>query len=97
MLSIIALSLYLKKIVRKGAWPRCLFCGVSYKAWYIGLSLNEQRRSKMKLEHNEFWQTQARGDNDSEYQIYLSCANDGEGNDITTGKPLKTYEEWLNS
>ncbi len=51
----------------------------------------------MKLEHNEFWQTQARGDNDSEYQIYLSCANDGEGNDITTCKPLKTYEEWLNS
>ncbi|MEJ6534002.1 hypothetical protein [Pseudoalteromonas lipolytica] len=51
----------------------------------------------MKLEQNEFWQTKARGDNDSEYQIYLSCANDGEGNDITTGKPLKTYEEWLNS
>jgi hypothetical protein len=43
------------------------------------------------------WQTQARGSNDSEYQIYLSCADDGKGNSIITGKPLKTYEEWLNS
>lgn len=51
----------------------------------------------MKLEYNTDWQTQARGDNDSEYQIYLSCANDGNGLDFTTGKPLKTYDEWLNS
>ena len=43
------------------------------------------------------WQTQARGSNDSEYQIYLSCADDGEGNCIITGKPLKTYDERLNS
>ena len=43
------------------------------------------------------WQTQARGSNDNEYQIYLACADDGNGVDVTTGKPLKTYEEWLNS
>jgi hypothetical protein len=44
------------------------------------------------------WQTQSRGDNDSEYQIYLACANDGNGGDITrNGKPLKTYDQWLNS
>jgi len=43
------------------------------------------------------WQTQARGSNHNEYQIYLACADDGEGNDFTTGKPLKTYDEWLNS
>lgn len=44
------------------------------------------------------WQTQARGTNDQEYQIYLCCANDGKGGDITRGgAPLKTYEEWLNS
>ena len=44
------------------------------------------------------WSTQARGSNDAEYQIYLSCANDGRGGDITRGgKPLKTYDEWLNS
>ena len=51
----------------------------------------------MELEYNEFWQTQARGSNSNEYEIYLSCANDGKGNDVTTGKPLKTFEEWLNS
>ena len=51
----------------------------------------------MQLEQNPFWQTQARGDNDSEYQIYLACADDGKGNDITTGRPLKSYAEWLES
>ena len=49
------------------------------------------------LEYNEFWQTQTRGSNDQEYQIYLDCADDGNGIDVTTGKPLKTYDEWLNS
>ncbi len=49
------------------------------------------------LAYNEFWQTQARGSNDSEYQLYLDFADDGNGLDSTTGKPLKTYEEWLNS
>ena len=50
----------------------------------------------MKLETNELWQTQARGTNDDEYQIYLYFADDGTGLDITTGEPLKTYDEWLN-
>jgi hypothetical protein len=44
------------------------------------------------------WQTRNRGDNDREYEIYLACANDGKGGDITrNGKPLKTYDEWLAS
>lgn len=51
----------------------------------------------MKLEQNTFWQTQARGSNDQEYVLYTELANDGKGNDIITGKPLKTYDEWLNS
>ncbi|MGB0555695.1 MAG: hypothetical protein ACPGJW_00445 [Paracoccaceae bacterium] len=43
-------------------------------------------------------QTRYRGTNDAEYQIYLDCANDGKGGDITrNGAPLKTYDEWLNS
>ena len=51
-----------------------------------------------ELKQNEFWQTKARGTNDSEYQIYLYFANDGKGGDITrNGKPLKTYDEWMNS
>lgn len=42
------------------------------------------------------WQTKARGTNDDEYQIYLACADDGKGGDITRkGAPLLTYDEWL--
>jgi hypothetical protein len=44
------------------------------------------------------WQTPQRGTNDQEYQVYLSCADDGKGGDITRGgAPLKTYAEWLAS
>ena len=43
-------------------------------------------------------QTRYRGPNNAEYQIYLDCADDGKGGDITRGgAPLKTYDEWLNS
>ena len=37
------------------------------------------------------------------YDAYILNADDGHGNDITTGdtpetrQPLKTYDEWLNS
>ena len=42
------------------------------------------------------WQTQARGSNDQEYQIYLAFADDGKGGDITRGgSPLLTYDEWM--
>ena len=52
----------------------------------------------MELEYNDDWQTQARGTNQDEYEIYLACADDGKGGDITRdGKPLKTYDEWLSS
>lgn len=42
-------------------------------------------------------QTKVRGTHDQEYQLYLELADDGAGIDITTGQPLKTYEQWLNS
>jgi len=52
----------------------------------------------MKIELLETFQTQLRGTNDQEYQIYLVCADDGKGGDITNnGQPLKTYQEWLNA
>jgi hypothetical protein len=52
----------------------------------------------MQLEYAQDWQTRARGTNDQEYQIYLACADDGKGGDITReGAPLKTYEEWVAS
>lgn len=58
-------------------------------------SANMRENDKLLPAYN--WQTQARGSNDNEYQIYLACADDGKGNDMTNGKPLKTYDEWLNS
>jgi hypothetical protein len=43
-------------------------------------------------------QTRYRGSNEAEYQIYLDCADDGKGGDITrNGAPLKTYDEWMRS
>mgnify|MGYP003646625552 FL=1 len=44
------------------------------------------------------WQTQSRGTNYAEYQIYLACADDGKGGDITrNGEPLLSYEDWLSA
>jgi len=37
-----------------------------------------------------FWQTQNRGDNDAEYQIYVAAAE-------SLGWVVKTYQEWLES
>jgi len=48
-----------------------------------------------ELQYNQEWQTQARGTNAQEYQIYLATS-DSRGNDIA-GNPVKTYDEWLNS
>lgn len=63
------------------------------------INTSNQGNNKMtNLIPNANWQTQQRGTNDNEYQIYLSFADDGKGGDITNnGKPLKTYQEWLNS
>jgi len=69
--------------------------------WGISLPIPNQLFKGLimqELQYNQFWQTQTRGTNDQEYQIYLACADDGKGGDITrNGEPLKTYEEWLNS
>jgi hypothetical protein len=59
--------------------------------------------SEIKMENldftsNENWQTKTRGSLQQEYQIYLSCADDGNGGDITrNGAPLKTFAEWMDS
>ena len=61
--------------------------------WPFGLILEV---NKMEMTPNADWQTQARGANDDEYQIYLACADNGRGGDITrNGAPLLTYDEWL--
>lgn len=49
-----------------------------------------------KLTPNANWQTQNRGKNVAEYEIYLACADDGKGGDITrNGAPLLTFKEWI--
>ena len=71
------------------------------RATFNKLAARTDRRGKeffSGLVPQDTWQTQARGTNDQEYQIYLSCANDGKGGDITRGgAPLKSYDEWLAS
>jgi len=52
-------------------------------------------KASHKLNVNAHWQTKARGSNNSEYQLYLTFAKGSDGNDITTGKPLKTFDEWI--
>jgi hypothetical protein len=48
------------------------------------------------LTPNANWQTTARGSNSAEFAVYLACADDGKGGDITRGgAPLKTFEEWV--
>ena len=42
------------------------------------------------LTPNENWQTQSRGSNWDEYQIYLAQVQD-------LGLPIKSFDEWLNS
>lgn len=63
--------------------------------------LDERDKLQQKLDTlvpKEDWQTKARGTNDEEYQIYLSCADNGNGGDITrNGAPLLSYDEWISS
>ena len=57
----------------------------------------QKTRKKTRLEYREFYQTRTRGSNCQEYGCYLDCADNGKGLDITTGIPLKTFHEWMNS
>lgn len=45
---------------------------------------------KNALEVRTDWQTQARGSNDNEYQIYVACAE-------ALGWTVKTFDEWVGS
>ena len=53
--------------------------------------------NETELMPSEDWQTRARGSFEEEYEIYLACADDGQGNDKLGGGPLMTFEEWLQS
>ena len=49
------------------------------------------------MSNSELWELSNRGSLNDAYDVYLFCANDGQGNDQNTGKPLKTFNEWLDS
>lgn len=52
----------------------------------------------MQSEQIENWENKCRGDNESEYKIYLAFADNGNGGDITrNGEPLLTFEQWLDA
>lgn len=41
-------------------------------------------------------QTKLRGSKEQEFEIFLACADDGNGRDITNNlKPLPTFDEWM--
>ena len=44
---------------------------------------------------DENWQTRANGDLKDRYDCYVQYAGDGKGNDLETGEPLKTFDEWM--
>jgi hypothetical protein len=73
----------------------CFIDGVMKTYDAITIAHAEALDMNPKLIASDTWQTKGRGSNDQEYQIYLSCADDGKGNEFMTGKPLKTYEEWV--
>ena len=41
------------------------------------------------------WTGQSQGTLEDRYEGYLAGADDGHGNDNLTGRPLLTFEEWL--
>ena len=45
----------------------------------------------------ELWELSNNGSLNDAYNVYLFCANDGQGNDTNTGKPLLSFDEWLNN
>jgi hypothetical protein len=48
----------------------------------------EALETENDLEYETFWQTQRRGTNHNEYQIYVRCATD-------LGWKVKSFDEWL--
>lgn len=52
---------------------------------------------RTKQDHNADKRMRANGDDPLliRYEIYVDCANDGKGGDITRdGAPLLTFDEW---
>ena len=54
-------------------------------------SLLEMENALREIDFEHFSQGKLR----DRYETYRYAANDGKGNDSTTGKPLLTFDEWL--
>lgn len=67
------------------------------KAMIEKLEINKKRQWPKPKEGEPRLHIKTQPAQESEYQIYLGCADDGKGCEIMTGKPLKTYDEWINS
>ena len=51
---------------------------------------HNMEQTSTRLEPAETWQTQARGTDCAEYEIYKACAE-------SLGWPVKTFEDWIKS
>ena len=61
-------------------------------------SLYHDEGVNMNIEIKEDWQTKMSGTLEQEYEIYLACADNGKGGDVTrNGAQLKTFDEWIAS
>ena len=60
-------------------------------------SCGEWMSEEDDMSNSELWELSNRGSLDDAYNVYLFCANDGQGNDNNTGKPLLSFDEWLDS
>ena len=70
---------------------------LAWKTKARGINEDAQLGGQPQLEVNANWQTRARGTNADEFQIFLACADDGNGGDITNGgAPLPTFDAWMN-
>jgi len=49
------------------------------------------------LSNSELWELSNRGSLNDAYEVYLHCASDGKGNDVNTGQPLLSFDEWMNN
>lgn len=59
-------------------------------------NMENDMKSASQVEFPPMLQTRVRGTNEDEFEIFLFCADDGKGGDLTNeGKPLPTFEEWL--
>jgi len=57
----------------------------------------QARRQAQLLAAPAGWQTKTCGSFGDAFKIFLVCADDGKGGDITNGgAPLPTFNEWIN-